>query len=131
MNTIPQPTEPVQAPAVANDAGPGATTAVATRRMLPVDADLNMLMHGQIYLATHPLPPREDRSAQQQWLKGLYRVMAASSPPAHISNEDIVHALAFHTSRDPGEIRASLHVPQLRDACESAMEGLRIFPRVA
>ncbi|TAL72875.1 MAG: hypothetical protein EPN79_02210 [Burkholderiaceae bacterium] len=86
-----------------------------------------MLLHASAYMATHPQPKRDDRVALQLWVKGLYRIMVAARPPSRITDEDLVHALAFHTSRDISEIRGSVHVARLRETCESALEGLRVF----
>lgn len=99
---------------------------LATRRMLPMDADTHMVLHAQVFLATHALPPREDRAAQQQWLKGLYRVMASAGPAAILSDEDMVHALAFHCGLALTEVRGQMpNISRMREACESALSGLR------
>jgi len=96
--------------------------------MLPMDADTHMVLHAQVYLATHSLPSREDRPAQQQWLKGLYRVMASAGPAAVLTDEDMVHALAFHCGLEPHRVREQLpHVGRMREACESALNGLRLI----
>lgn len=114
----------------ANDPGQtSAISAVATRRSLPVEADISMLAQAKVYLATHALPSQDDRKGRHQWLKGMYRVMAACGTPPAITDEDMVHALAFHASCDPGQIRGSPYVRTLRETCESALEGLRVFKR--
>lgn len=103
---------------------------LATRRLLPVEADAGMVMHAQVFLATHPVPERTDRPAQQRWLQGLYRLMASAAPLSSLSEEDMAHALAFHCGCTPEQIRGSLNLTHLREACESALSGLRVGERM-
>ena len=107
---------PIDAPAIA-----------ATRRLLPLEADANMVLHARVFLTTHKMPGQHDVAAQQLWIRSLYRIMAAVGPALALSDEDMVHALAFHCQRAPHEIRGEVNVSRLRDACESAVSGLRVL----
>jgi hypothetical protein len=102
---------------------------VATRRLLPLDADGGMLAHALVYLATQPLPVAGDRPARTQWLAGLYRVMASAAPEINVTSEDVRHALAFHIGVPLEIIDHQRHIETLRDAARSAVQGMRLVAR--
>jgi hypothetical protein len=97
-----------------------------SRRLLPLEANMDMLLHAQLFMATHELPPREDRTAQLLWIRKLYRVMAAAGPSLEVSEEDVLHALAHHCGCEPHDIGEQTNVTRLRAVCESATTGMRV-----
>jgi hypothetical protein len=124
----PVPVGAIHAASAANEAAGFQATpaAVASRRLLPLEADMAMLLHAQLFMATHELPSRENRTAQLLWIRKLYRVMAAVSPMLEVSEEDVVHALAHHCGCGPHDLGEQANVTRLRAVCESAITGLRV-----